>query len=184
MKNLVINLMLIAVTSVALMTPANAEVQVVKVSESMRVRAAPDTNARTLGSAKPGMDFRALSVRDGWTEVRFNGQRGWIRQLPVSAAAEPVAASVAAIQPIQAAVLTPVAAVATPEPAMTVFSAQWNRLGESAMNAVRAYANYVWVFFALVGCALLMGFAVTKVRQIRVESLYIDPVKEAYRFTT
>ncbi len=59
-------------------TPTPSQTTTVYTTANLKVRAQPNTSAKVLGSLTKGTKVETYSLKDGWYEIKFNGQTGYI----------------------------------------------------------------------------------------------------------
>lgn len=59
-------------------TPTPSQTTTVYTTANLKVRAQPNTSAKVLGSLTKGAKVETYSLKDGWYEIKFNGQTGYI----------------------------------------------------------------------------------------------------------
>lgn len=59
-------------------TPTPSQTKTVYTTENLKVRAQPNTDAKVLGTLAKGSKVETYGLKDGWYEIKFSGQTGYI----------------------------------------------------------------------------------------------------------
>ena len=59
-------------------TPTPSQTTTVYTTANLKVRAQPNTNAKVLGTLAKGSKVETYGLKDGWYEIKFSGQTGYI----------------------------------------------------------------------------------------------------------
>ena len=188
----------VAVTLIGLPIAA-AAAQSITLSERMRIRAQPASDASVIARGLSGDRLEVLSVRGEWSQVRHGHVVGWIKRTPdnpgranarQAAVATPVAPAAPASRVERVALEPPVVSVpqspASPMPqAESLTSPQAASPGSSWRTMVPSFGqtmDYIDQLGALLAVALLLamgyGLWVDQLQRLRANR-YRDPVATA-----